>query len=187
LNKAVDPCDNFYEYACGGWLQQTLIPSGFPRWGTLISITYKNQLIIRKQLEAENTPNLTESERKAKRFFKSCMDPTGRIEKLGSKPLMDILDIFIKKNETAELVIKKSFSEILFYIQNKFGLNAFFDLEVLDDDKNSTFNNIEITQGTLGLEKSIYLNKTEKNINVRLNKEMLFFNLDKSINFLAIS
>ena len=35
LDKSIDPCDNFYEYACGGWLKKTLIPAGFPRWGIL--------------------------------------------------------------------------------------------------------------------------------------------------------
>lgn len=112
--------------------------------GTLVSITYRNQLIIKNQL-LENTTDITEAEKKAKRFFQSCLDPTSRIEKLGSKPLMDILKTFMYKNNQSELAFNKTFTEILLSIQIKFGLNAFFDFEILDDEKNSTYNNIEVS------------------------------------------
>jgi hypothetical protein len=73
------------------------------------------------------------------------MDPTGRIEELGSKPLMDILNKFMYKNENGQLEVNGSLAQILSFVQIKFGLNAFFDFEILDDEKNSTFNNIEVS------------------------------------------
>lgn len=112
----------------------------------MVSITYKNQLIIKNNLESNSMDhNITAAELKAKHFFKSCMDPQKKIEKLGAKPLMNILDNLIYKNEDSELVINKTFPELLTFIQIKFGLNSLFDFEIIDDEKNSTFNNIEVT------------------------------------------
>lgn len=144
LNKDIDPCEDFYEYSCGGWLKSNLIPSGFPRWGTLSSITYKNQLVLKDQLESNS--NVTEAETKARHFYRSCIDSNNIIEHLGSKPLMNILDKFIYKNtSTNKLEFNQSFEQIFTTIQMKYGINGFFELDVLDDDKNSSYSNIEVT------------------------------------------
>ena len=112
----------------------------------MVSITYKNQLIIKNSLESNSIDNnITAAELKAKRFFQSCMDPQKIIEKLGSKPLMNVLNKLMYKNEESELVINKTFPELLTFIQIKFGLNSLFDFEIIDDEKNSTFNNIEVS------------------------------------------
>lgn len=145
LNDKVDPCDDFYEYSCGGWMKRNLIPSGFPRWGTLSLITYENQLIIRDQLESNLTyPEITEAEMKAKKFYQSCMDSHEIIEKLGAKPLLDILNKFMYKDSNNLLVINETFNNLITKVQIDYGLNALFELNVLDDDKNSSYSNIEV-------------------------------------------
>jgi len=144
INHEINPCEDFYEYTCGGWLKENLIPTGFPRWGTLSSITYRNQFLLKEQLETAK--NITLAENKAKSFYKSCIDSNGLIEKLGSKPLMNILDDFMfKNNSTLRIEFKQSFQQILSMLQIKFGNNGLFELDVLDDDKNSSYNNIEVS------------------------------------------
>jgi predicted metalloendopeptidase len=144
INHNKDPCKDFYEYACGGFTRSTLMPAGFPRWGTLNVITYENQLIIKDQLEF-NVTNLTQAEEKAKVFYRSCLDLRGKIEELGAKPLTDILNKIMFKNETTKrLIINETFSNLLSMSQINYGLNSIFEFNVLDDDKNSTFSNIEV-------------------------------------------
>ena len=169
LNRKVDPCSDFYEYSCGGFIKSTLIPAGFPRWGTLNLITYENQLLIKDQLESNLTqPYITDAEVKAKVFYESCIDSNGLIENLGPTPLKNILNAVVYKNATTNrLVVNETFENLLSMIQITYGLNSLFEFNVLDDDKNSSFSNIEIIQGSLGLERSYYLNSSsEKNSKV---------------------
>lgn len=177
MNREVNPCEDFYEYACGGFSKNTLIPAGFPRWGTLNQVTYENSLLIRQQLESNKSDEITEAERKAKVFYRSCIDKQNLIENLGSKPLMNILNRFMYKNPSSNrLEINETFAGLLNIIQIEYGLNSIFEFNVLDDDKNSSFSNIELIQGSLGLERSYYLNaSSDKNAKVLdiYNKTMI--------------
>jgi len=52
FNKSVDACTDFYQFACGGWLAANPIPADRPRWGRFDELSEKNDVILRRVLEA---------------------------------------------------------------------------------------------------------------------------------------
>ena len=79
LNTSVDPCDNFYEFACGGWDDSTKIPSWQSSWAKQWDgVTTDVETKAVKALEKDSGP--------AGKFYQSCMD-TATVQKLGANPL----------------------------------------------------------------------------------------------------
>ncbi len=94
LDKSCKPCDDFWRYANGGWLDKNPIPSRQPSWGTMPIMTEGNRERLRVILDAamQNTSAATGSkERKIGDYYASCMD-TATIDARGLKPLQGELD-----------------------------------------------------------------------------------------------
>ena len=51
LNKSVDACTDFYQFACGGWIAANPIPADRPRWGRFDELQEQNFVILRRILE----------------------------------------------------------------------------------------------------------------------------------------
>lgn len=74
MNRSVDPCQNFFEYACGAWNQRHVIPEDRSSVSTFEVLADQQQMILKGLLEEPRTDDENVATRKAKTFYKSCMD-----------------------------------------------------------------------------------------------------------------
>src|SRR2546423_13386375 len=92
LDTTCAPCEDFYEYANGGWLQRAKIPGDYSTYGAFDQLFDQNQALLREivdtsvvRLKGGQYKPATDNYKMAA-FYSSCMD-TVAIERLGGTPL----------------------------------------------------------------------------------------------------
>lgn len=150
IDSDANPCEDFFQYSCGGWIKNHPIPDSEAFWGTFSSLWDANIKLMKRLLTDPAIKNRSSTAiQLAKTFYDSCMN-MDEINKLGAKPIHDIIADLggwnVSENSTGKMWDEKSFNfqEQLKNIQLKYGKSVFFSFTVEADDKNSSSNIIEV-------------------------------------------
>jgi putative endopeptidase len=168
MDKSVDPCVDFFEYSCGGWIRKNPIPPDQTSWSVYSKLEDDNKLVLRDILEsaAKADPSRDATQRKIGDYYAACMDESG-IEKAEISPLrpeLERIENLKSKEELANLVVFMQPAKENSLRQE----TVLFDFGSVQDFKDSTQVIAMADQGGLGLpDRDYYLKDDEKSRELR--------------------
>lgn len=148
MDPSVEPCDDFYNFACGNFIKNTLIPDEKVSINTFSIIGDKLQEQLRTLIGDEARPGEAKPFTLAKDLFKACMNKS-LIEERGVKPLITILDKLggwpvIKGNRWDDKSSWDWVEAVKDFRKVGYSMDYIFDFSVGIDLKNSTTRTIDV-------------------------------------------
>jgi len=97
MNPNVEPCDDFYKFACGGFLESTIIPDDKTSMTTFTTISDDLDEQLRISIEQESPPNELRPFRLAKDFYKACMNKSKHMKFRINRQTRNLMNSLITK------------------------------------------------------------------------------------------
>lgn len=175
LDETADPCDDFYQFACGSFIEETVIPDDRTRTSMFSILGDKLDVQVRGLLEGEIKASDPKPFQMAKSVFQSCMDKE-TIEAAGLEPLKLIL----KKMGGWPLLEGPSWNEEGYkwyemtykFRENGYSVDYLVDFSVTTDLKNSSWRILDLDQPGLGMARE-YLMKGLEDPDVQAYQEYM--------------
>jgi len=163
LDRSIDPCVDFYQFACGNWRKNNPIPSDQPAWDSFTQVYVRNQQILRDILERHATedPKRSAVERQIGDFYYACMDEKS-INSRGIQALKTELD------RTAAIQNRDQIIERMAYIQLLTGPSPVFNFSSSPDLHDASMVVADIDQGGITMpDRDYYIKDDEKTKAIR--------------------
>jgi predicted metalloendopeptidase len=156
MDPAADPCQDFFAYACGGFVKNTVIPGDRATWGTTEGIQKQNEEFLRAVLDKAAASPGNPLDKKIGDYYAACTDEPG-IEKAGAAPMKPLLDVVARVKNARTL----GEAVIALHAANVFPL---FDISAQQDFKDATLMIAGLDQNGLGLPDRDYYLKDDGNM-----------------------
>uniref|UniRef100_A0AAQ4P348 Membrane metallo-endopeptidase-like 1 n=1 Tax=Gasterosteus aculeatus aculeatus TaxID=481459 RepID=A0AAQ4P348_GASAC len=140
MDDSVKPCDNFYQYACGGWLERHVIPETSSRHSVFDILRDKLEIVLKGALQ-HNTHYLTV------RVQRDSQPLLKLIESIGDWPVA---------SDAWNTTTAWSLEDTLAKLTARFHKKALLDMYVWTDDRDSRRHIIYIDQPGLGMPSRDY-------------------------------
>ena len=164
MDRNVDPCDDFFEFACGTWNKRHVIPEDRSSVSTFEVLADQLQIILKGLLEAPPTPDESQISQESKYLYQSCVNMS-QIVKIGDGPLRAGLEelggwplTFLDRDWVAP---DSGLEVTVAMIRKNYNTGVLVDLWVGPDDQDSDVNILQIDQPQLGLPSRDYFLQPE--------------------------
>ncbi|XP_065496465.1 neprilysin isoform X3 [Caloenas nicobarica] len=159
MDTSAEPCNDFYQYACGGWLKRNVIPETSSRYSNFDILRDELEVVLKDVLDTPSSNDIT-AVQKAKTLYRSCVNET-TIDSRGGKPLISLLpDIsdwpVATTNWESSYGAAWTAETAIAQLNSRYGKKVLINFFVGTDDKNSTAHIIHIDQPGLGLPSRDY-------------------------------
>lgn len=162
MDPSIDPCVNFYKYACGGWMAKNPIPGDQARWGRFDELQERNYDILHAILEKAALPSPTRDAvmQKIGDNYSACMDES-RANALGAKPIEPQLQRISAIKTRQDLISTIAYLHSL-------GVTGLFGFGPSPNLHDATQMIANVDQGGLGLpDRDYYLKTDPKSVETR--------------------
>uniref|UniRef100_A0AAY4CU41 Membrane metallo-endopeptidase-like 1 n=1 Tax=Denticeps clupeoides TaxID=299321 RepID=A0AAY4CU41_9TELE len=160
IDPSVHPCQNFYQYACGGWLERHVIPETSSQHSVFDILRSELEIVLKGVLETPNDQD-RDAFKKAKILYSSCMNES-LIEQRDSEPLLKLIDSVgdwpvASEDWNSTTGIKDTILEdTLATLTSRYHKKVLLDMFVWTDDQDSSRHILHIDQPGLGMPSRDY-------------------------------
>ncbi|XP_064094296.1 neprilysin-1-like [Macrobrachium nipponense] len=169
MDRTVSPCSDFYQFACGNYLHENVVPDDSLYRSAMQEMQEDVLVIIKKMLDLPHGDNDTDAFGKAKRLYHSCMNTSFTVHEkdMADSPIFDLLTaeqlgvwpILVGADDwnDEQYNLERLLAQLTLY-----QVHTFLDSYITPDERNSSMYTLQFYKGSPALARNYYLNTSNE-------------------------